>query len=108
MRYIVITLLLLSFSCQLSGQNVIYYTYDSAGNRTQRDTTSTIVALLPVVDNNGQLALPDIQAAPDGQEDAMMPRWGTPALAARYEFFWRGVTSAPHYLYRIKIKSCYG
>lgn len=108
MRYIVVSMLLLTFSFQLFGQNVIHYSYDSAGNRTQRDTTSTIVALLPVVDNNGQLALPDIQAAPGGQEDAMMPRWGTPALTARYEFFWRGVTSAPHYLYRIKIKSYYG
>lgn len=108
MRYIVITLLLLSFSCQLSGQNVIYYTYDSAGNRTQRDTTSTNVAMLPTVDYNGQQALSDRQSAPAQQDESVMPRWGTPALAARYEFFWKGVTSAPHYLYRIKIKSCYG
>ena len=108
MRPILIIVAGLFIFTQLLAQNPIYYSYDSAGNRTQRDTTSTIVALLPVVDNNGQLALPDIQAAPDGQEDAMMSRWGTPALAARYEFFWRGVTSAPHYLYRIKTKSCYG
>lgn len=108
MKHFFLILTILFGFFHLSAQNVIHYSYDSAGNRTQRDTTSTIVALMPVVDNNGQLALPDIQAAPDGQEDAMMPRWGTPALAARYEFFWRGVTSAPHYLYRIKIKSCYG
>ncbi len=38
-------LLLLFF--QLSGQNVIHYSYDSVGNRTQRDTTSSYVAMLP-------------------------------------------------------------
>ncbi len=46
-------LLLLFF--QLSGQNVIHYSYDSAGNRNQRDTTSTNVTVLSTVDWNGVL-----------------------------------------------------
>lgn len=50
MRYIVVSMLLLTFSFQLFGQNVIHYSYDSAGNRTQRDTTSTNVAMSPAVD----------------------------------------------------------
>lgn len=43
------------FYNNMSGQNTIVYSYDSAGNRTQRDTTSTNVAMSPAVDRNGVL-----------------------------------------------------
>lgn len=52
MKTFIISLSLLYLSFQLSGQNVIHYSYDSAGNRTQRDTTSTYVAMLSTVDWN--------------------------------------------------------
>ena len=45
-------IVLLLFSIPLFGQNIIHYSYDSAGNRTQRDTTSTYVAMLSTVDWN--------------------------------------------------------
>lgn len=52
MRVVIISFLLLLSSFQLYGQNVILYSYDSAGNRTHRDTTSTNVALLSAVGSN--------------------------------------------------------
>ena len=55
MKTIIISLSLLLLSFQLFGQNVIHYSYDSAGNRTQRDTTFTNVVMLP---NEGYNVMP--------------------------------------------------
>ena len=47
MRPILIIVAGLFIFTQLLAQNTIHYSYDSAGNRTQRDTTTTNVAILP-------------------------------------------------------------
>lgn len=55
MKHFFLILTILFGFFHLSAQNVIHYSYDSAGNRTQRDTTSTDVAMRPTVDWNGVL-----------------------------------------------------
>ena len=56
MRVVIISILLLLSSFQLYGQNVILYSYDSAGHRTPRDTTSTNIVLSPSADGGVTLA----------------------------------------------------
>lgn len=50
MKHFFLILTILFGFFHLSAQNMIHYSYDSAGNRTQRDTTSTNVAMSPAVD----------------------------------------------------------
>ncbi|MCR5018642.1 MAG: hypothetical protein K6A64_07600 [Bacteroidales bacterium] len=47
MRIIISLLAGFVFAVQALAQATVVYSYDSAGNRTQRDTTSTNVAMLP-------------------------------------------------------------
>ena len=47
MRAVIITLTLLLFSIRIFGQtNVVYYSYDSVGNRIQRDTLAAVATVL--------------------------------------------------------------
>jgi hypothetical protein len=52
MRIIISLLAGFVFAVQALAQATVVYSYDSAGNRTQRDTTSTYVAMLSTVDWN--------------------------------------------------------
>lgn len=49
MKHFILLLLFSAFLLPLSAQTtVVVYSYDGAGNRTQRDTTSVLVAIVPM------------------------------------------------------------
>ena len=56
MKHLFLLLAALFGFLHLSAQNVVHYSYDSVGNRIQRDTTSTNVTMLTAAEDDAILA----------------------------------------------------